>query len=89
MNTVLDVVKNGGSLEDAQAQVDAKIKQWFEGAYLPYSAGSNSCENDVNTAAAETQAPELKKKLATKMTSLGYTCGTAWLSSPVSKDRIG
>lgn len=31
MNTVLDIVRNGGSMEDALAQVDAKIDKWFQG----------------------------------------------------------
>lgn len=30
MTTVLDIVKRGGSLEDAQAEVEAKIEEWFE-----------------------------------------------------------
>ncbi len=33
MNTVLDVVKNGGTLEAAQAEVDTKVLEWFEGRF--------------------------------------------------------
>jgi hypothetical protein len=41
MNTVLDVVKNGGTLEAAQAEVDTKVLQWFEGRFqIPGSVKS-------------------------------------------------
>ncbi|KAK4149416.1 hypothetical protein C8A00DRAFT_37985 [Chaetomidium leptoderma] len=51
MTTVLDIIKKGGSLDDAQAEVDTEIQRWFE----------------------ETQTPQLKERITTKMTNLGYT----------------
>ncbi len=32
--TVLDAIKNGQSLDQVQAEVDAKIEEWFEGTQM-------------------------------------------------------